>query len=76
MVWGDDATECKNKEGSTLGNDELDTPGYKLMAGDVRDANINIDKLKRANVDGSLPTIIITECILIYMKAEESSGIL
>ena len=46
------------------------------MAGDVRDANINIDKLKRANVDGSLPTIIITECILIYMKAEESSGIL
>ena len=35
-----------------------------------------IDKLKGANVDGSLPTIIITECILIYMKSEDSSKIL
>ena len=35
-----------------------------------------MDKLKSANVDGSLPTLIITECILIYMKAEDSNTIL
>ena len=65
-----------NKEGSCLTDNELDRPGYKLMAADARDVDIIVNKLKGTNVDGTLPTLIITECILIYMRPDDTEGIL
>ena len=55
-----------------LNDSELDTPGYKLLAGDARDADILKAKLKGTGVDGSLPTLIMTECILVYMRADDT----
>ena len=75
LVWGEN-TELKSREGSCLTDNELDLPGYKLMAGDVRDVDIIVSKLKGTNVDGALPTLIITECILIYMRPDDTQGIL
>ena len=46
------------------------------MAGDVRDVDIIVSKLKGTNVNGALPTLIITECILIYMRPDDTQGIL
>ena len=75
-MWGEDATAIGNKEGSPLSDGELDAPGYKLLAGDVRDADIMKNKLKGTGIDGSLPTLIMTECILIYMRADDTQSIL
>ena len=76
LVWGEEATTFGNREGSCLSDNELDAPGYKLIAGDVRDDDIMKGKLTGTNVDGSLPTLIITECILIYMRADDTHGVL
>ena len=38
MLLGEGAAELKSREGSSFGENELDTPGFKLIAGDVRDA--------------------------------------
>ena len=45
LVWGEDATTFTNREGTCLSDNELDTPGYKLISGDVRDAGIMKSKL-------------------------------
>ena len=46
------------------------------MAGDVRDADIIKGKLSGTGVDGSLPTLIMTECILIYMRQDDTQQVL
>ena len=46
------------------------------MAADARDVDIIVSKLKGTNVDGTLPTLIITECILIYMRPDDTESIL
>ena len=57
-------------------NDQVISTGYKLFAGDVRDADILKEKLQKAGVSQSIPTLILTECLLVYMKQADTQGIL
>ena len=59
-----------------LGTNDLVSAGYKLLESDVRDSEIIKKKLSSVGVNPSLPTLIITECLLIYMKAEDTLGVL
>lgn len=52
----------------------IDSPDYKLFAADVRDKDLVESQL--TNVDKQLPTLVLTECLLVYMKATDSEQIL
>ena len=45
-----------------------------MIAGDVRDSKLLVQIL--SCVDASKPTLILTECLLIYMKSEDSEKLL
>ena len=55
---------------------EIETDAYKLMHSDVRDGAIIVDKLRRLGVDPALPTLVLTECLLIYMNAKDTKSVL
>jgi O-methyltransferase involved in polyketide biosynthesis len=50
-------------------------PGYKLFASDVRDGEILKARFIENGVDRSLPTLLITECLMIYMTGKDSTGV-
>ena len=60
----------------TLGPHDLDTPGYKLLESDVRDGQIILNKLSALDVNPDLPTLILTECLLIYMRSDDTQSVL
>ncbi len=58
-----------------LGSDDsIESADYKLFIADVRDLPHVTEKL--ALVEKQRPTLILTECLLIYMKATDSELIL
>ena len=50
--------------------------GYKLFESDVRDSEIIKSKISAMGVDPSLPTLVVTECLLIYMRAQDTKQVL
>lgn len=55
---------------------DIEADGYKLIESDVRDGAIITDKLRQMGIDSTLPTLVITECLLIYMRAEDTKQVL
>lgn len=55
-------------------DDRIDLPEYKLFAADVRDIDYISEQIKE--VDKSRPTLIITECLLVYMTSKDSDHIM
>jgi [phosphatase 2A protein]-leucine-carboxy methyltransferase len=55
---------------------QLNTRSYKLIAGDLRETDMLAEKFNSTGVDSSAPTLILTECVLIYLKPDESKKIL
>ena len=49
---------------------------YRLFASDVREGSFLKEQLAEAAVDFSLPTLVLTECLLIYMKKDDSQGVI
>jgi len=73
-LFGDDTDAAKTAFGN---NSMFLSPQFKILAADVRDSTIIKDKLvNELGVDTSLPTLVLTECLLIYMKGEDSLGVL
>lgn len=60
--------------GSDFSKENTSTKDYKLIAADVRDGDIIREKL--SDVDAAKPTLVLTECLLVYMSTEDSSSIL
>lgn len=64
---------------SQLANTSCDIYGgiYNLISCDLRQLNTELNqKLVQCGVDFSLPTIIIAECVLVYMTKEDSMKLL
>jgi len=55
---------------------EINSPKYHLLSADVRDTQGLQARLETHNIDTTKPTLILTECLLIYLKNEDSEGIL
>ncbi|RHY35175.1 hypothetical protein DYB32_000310 [Aphanomyces invadans] len=55
---------------------ELTASGYALLACDLRDVATAQSKLLAAGIDPSIPTLILSECVLCYMDAADSAPLL
>lgn len=49
---------------------------YHLVAADLRDTRVVESALRRVGIDFSAPTIVLAECVLVYMEPRESSALL
>lgn len=56
--------------------DEIHSTNYVLLNGDLRDMNSVGDRMLAAGLDRSLPTMFLTECVLVYMEPEKSRGVI
>lgn len=52
--------------------DKLVTSQYSLLAGDLRATDAVLEALEQAGFQADLPTLVIAECVLIYMPPKDS----
>ncbi|TDH69440.1 hypothetical protein CCR75_007877 [Bremia lactucae] len=52
---------------------ELHVPGYHLLPCDIRDLAVTTAKMEAAGINSSVPTLFVSECVLIYMEARYST---
>lgn len=57
-------------------NTEIHTQVYDLVSADLRNLKELDKKLIECKIDFSLPTLIIAECVLVYMNSEHSNALL
>lgn len=55
---------------------EINLENFSLISVDLRRINDLDRKLSECNIDRSLPTLFISECVLVYMSAQDSSVLL
>ncbi|GAB1602925.1 leucine carboxyl methyltransferase 1-like [Argonauta hians] len=55
---------------------DLHSDHYHLVGADLRNLNELSAKLKSCNVNYSLPTVFVTECVLVYMETKYSTGLI
>lgn len=61
---------------SLKSNSEIHLENYDLISADLRNPNELDSKLKTCKINFKLPTLIIAECVLVYMTLEHSSNLL
>lgn len=54
----------------------LDSARYAIIGADLRDVPDLEKKLKKCNMNPQVPTLLITECVLVYMTPEQSTNLL
>lgn len=53
----------------------LDSDRYCIVGADLRDTPGLDEKLKRLQLDPDLPTLLLSECVLVYMTPSQSSNL-
>uniref|UniRef100_A0A914UKV3 Leucine carboxyl methyltransferase 1 n=1 Tax=Plectus sambesii TaxID=2011161 RepID=A0A914UKV3_9BILA len=71
IIANDSSTELYES-----GHTDLHGGDYHVVGADLRQARELHEKLVAAEVDFSLPTVIVCECVLIYMAEEQSASLL
>ena len=60
-----------------MSENHINAENYKLIAQDVRDTKALETLLSDVyQVDASRPTLVLTECLLVYLKPEDTAAIL
>lgn len=59
----------------TFTEGDLISSNYKLFTCDVRDGDILTSKFTANEIDRSIPTLLITECLMIYMTGKDSTSV-
>ncbi|KAK1344486.1 hypothetical protein QTO34_013183 [Cnephaeus nilssonii] len=54
----------------------LDSKRYAIIGADLRDLATLEEKLKKCNMNTQLPTLLVTECVLVYMTPEQSANLI
>ncbi|XP_013360353.1 PREDICTED: leucine carboxyl methyltransferase 1 isoform X1 [Chinchilla lanigera] len=54
----------------------LDSERYAIIGADLRELPELEEKLKKCNMNTQLPTLLITECVLVYMTPEQSANLI
>lgn len=55
---------------------DLHAPNYHIMGVDLRNVDEVANKLKQAEVDFTVPTIFIAECVLVYIEPQNCTNLL
>lgn len=55
---------------------DLHAPNYHVVGVDLRNIDEVANKLRQAEVDLTLPTIFLTECVLVYIEAQNCANLL
>ncbi|XP_046854725.1 LOW QUALITY PROTEIN: leucine carboxyl methyltransferase 1-like [Xenia sp. Carnegie-2017] len=58
------------------GHEEIHFRDYHLLAADIRNITELEEKLLKYSLDKSLPTVFITECVLVYLHPKESETLI
>ncbi|KAL6049681.1 Leucine carboxyl methyltransferase 1 [Balamuthia mandrillaris] len=72
-VVGLPVEEAETEKGS---QSEIHTTSYHLMGADLRNVEKLDEAMVAAGIDFSKPTLFISECVLIYVKPEDSTKLL
>ena len=56
--------------------DDIHSNNYVLLSEDLRDMNSVGDKMLAAGLNKTLPTMFLTECVLVYMEPEKSREVI
>lgn len=59
-----------------LNRNNLHAYNYKLIGVDLRNIKEVEEKLKESDIDFQVPTIFLSECVLVYMNTAKSSQLL
>ncbi|KAM8960387.1 leucine carboxyl methyltransferase 1 [Pelodytes ibericus] len=54
----------------------LDSSRYSIVGADLRNLKDMEEKLRKFGLDTQLPTLLVTECVLVYMTPAQSSSLL
>ncbi|XP_053551153.1 leucine carboxyl methyltransferase 1 [Bombina bombina] len=68
--------ETHSGESLLINAHSLDSTRYSLVGADLRDLKDMEDKLKKFGLDSHLPTLLVAECVLVYMSLGQSASLL
>ncbi|XP_060116507.1 leucine carboxyl methyltransferase 1 [Heteronotia binoei] len=68
--------ESHSGESLMIDAHSLDSSRYAIISADLRELPKLDENLKKCNMDPHLPTLLMAECVLIYMTPEHSAGLL
>lgn len=68
--------ELNSEESFLLDGHVLDSNRFAIVGADLRDLNSLEEKLKKCNMNTQLPTLLVAECVLVYMTPEQSASLL
>lgn len=66
------AIACAANDTMDKENSKFSFGNIHFISGDLREAKKIIEKLLKAGIDATAPTLIITECVLVYLEKDES----
>ncbi|XP_067100750.1 leucine carboxyl methyltransferase 1 isoform X2 [Osmerus mordax] len=65
--------ETHSTDSLLLDGHSLDSDRYCIIGADLRDISGLDEKLKKFHLDPELPTLFLSECVLVYMTPEQAS---
>ncbi|XP_016078200.1 PREDICTED: leucine carboxyl methyltransferase 1 isoform X2 [Miniopterus natalensis] len=68
--------ELHSEDSLQIDGHMLNSKRYAIIGADLRDLAELEEKLKKCNMNTQLPTLLVTECVLVYMTPEQSANLL
>ncbi|XP_004586889.2 leucine carboxyl methyltransferase 1 [Ochotona princeps] len=68
--------EVHSEDALQMDGHMMDSKRYAIVGADLRDLADLEEKLKKCNMNTQLPTLLIAECVLVYMTPEQSANLL
>ncbi|XP_068962384.1 leucine carboxyl methyltransferase 1 isoform X3 [Petaurus breviceps papuanus] len=68
--------ELHSEESFLLDGHVLDSNRFAIVGADLRDLHSLEEKLKKCNMNAQFPTLLIAECVLVYMTPEQSASLI
>ncbi|XP_055994852.1 leucine carboxyl methyltransferase 1 [Sorex fumeus] len=68
--------ELHSEDSLQMDGSILDSKRYAIIGADLRDIPELEEKLKKCNMNAQLPTLLVTECVLVYMTPEQSANLI
>ncbi|XP_068102833.1 leucine carboxyl methyltransferase 1 [Hyperolius riggenbachi] len=68
--------ETHNGDSLLIDAHSLDSLRYSIIGADLRQLKDMEEKLKKFGMDPQLPTLLVAECVLVYMNPDQSANLL